>query len=213
MTSSTSLLAGLALCGLLGTASAATGTWASFVGVDADAGGPGATQWYDTSAWSTDLLPDFANANLGSFTQGSTAWLTGADLFVWKNSGGDVTGARAYWRVDSGAWQELTLDWGSNVPLTIPGTASTTGGGEDQSWRLVGGQLDFLAGVGAGQHQLQVYFKALTNEGDRLNGSADAPFSAGFSVSAVPEPAAVALWLLGLGAIGMRARARRAAQR
>lgn len=209
MKSPTSLLAGLALCGLLGPASAATGTWASFVGVDADADGPDATQWYDTSAWATDLLPDFANANLGSFTQGSSAWLTGADLFVWKNSGGDVTGARAYWRVDSGAWQELTLNWGSNVPLTIPGTASTTGGGEDQSWRLVGGQVNFLAGASAGQHRLQVYFKALTNEGDRLNGSADTPFSAGFSVSAVPEPASTALWLAGLVAVGLGAARRR----
>ena len=134
---------------------------------------------------------------------------TNADLFVWKNGGGDVTGARAYWRVDGGAWQELTLNWASNVPLTIPGTSSTTGGGEDQSWRTVGRQANFLAGASAGQHTLQVYFKALTNEGDRLNGSAAAPFSASFSVSAVPEPTTSALWVAGLAAVGLGAARRR----
>lgn len=207
---SPSLLAGLALSALLGGAQAATGTWAGFVGIDADAAGPGATQWHDTGPWTSDLLPDFGSASLGSFTQGASAWLSGADLFVWKNSGGDVTGARAYWRVDGDAWQELTLNWGSNVPLTVPGTASTTGGGDDQSWRLTGGQVDFLAGVQPGQHQLQVYFKALTNEGDRFNGTAAAPFAAGFSVSAVPEPATALLWLLGLGAVSLGAARRRA---
>ena len=209
MKSTTSLLVGLALSALLGPASATTGTWASFVGVDADAAGPGTPQWYDTASWSTDLLPDFGNANLGSFTQGGSAWLYGADLFVWKNGGGDVTGARAYWRVDGGAWQELTLNWASNVPLTIPGTSSTTGGGEDQSWRTVGRQANFLAGASAGQHTLQVYFKALTNEGDRLNASAAAPFSASFSVSAVPEPTTSALWVAGLAAVGLGAARRR----
>lgn len=190
-----------ALLSLAGTAFADAGTWGSFVGIDADGAGAGATQWYDSPAWGTSLLPDYQSANLGSFVQGSTAWLSGGDLFIWKNYPSDVTVARMYWAVDGGAYTEVTFGFGSNQPLTVPGTASTTGGGSDQSWRNTAINANFLAGLTPGSHQLQVYFKALTNEGDRFSGSAASPFSANFEVTAVPEPTTTALMLAGLAGV------------
>jgi hypothetical protein len=213
VTASKTWLTTLALAAASLPALAGTGAWASFVGIDADAGGAAATQWFDGPAWSTALLPDYAGANLGSFAQGSSAWLSGGDLFTWKGDAGDVTGGRMYWRVDGGSYTEVVFGFGDNQPLTIPGTATTTGGGNDQSWRNTAINADFLAGLTPGSHTLQVYFKALTNEGDRLTGSDATPFSANFTVtSAVPEPGAMALMLAGLmGLVGLR-RVRRTPQ-
>lgn len=211
MTALKSWLSTLALAAASLPAMAETGTWASFVGIDADGAGAAPTQWFDTPVWGTALLPDYAGANLGSFAQGSTAWLSGGDLFTYKGGTGDVTGARMYWRVDGGAFTEVVFNWGANQPLTIPGTAATTGGGNDQSWRNTAINANFLAGLAPGSHSLQVYFKALTNEGDRLSGSDLSPFSANFNVtSAVPEPGTVAMLLAGL--LGLAA-ARRFKQR
>jgi hypothetical protein len=190
-------------------------TWLSTLALAAaslaDAAGAAPTQWFDGPAWGTPLLSDYAGANLGSFAQGSSAWLSGGDLFTWKGDGGDVTGARMYWRVDGGAFTEVTFGFGADQPLTIPGTSATTGGGSDQSWRNTAINADFLAGVTPGSHSLQVYFKALTNEGDRFSGTEAAPFSASFTVTtAVPEAGAMALMLAGLVGLTLVRRAKQA---
>lgn len=182
---------------------AATGTWASFVGIDADGAGSAATQWYDSGAFQANELTDFANANLGSFAQGSSAWLSAGDLFTFKNNGGNVTGATMYWRVDNGAYTAVQLNWNSNAPLQIPSTTATIGGNGDQSWNNTSINADFLQGLTAGNHQLQVYFMGSSNQGDIFAGSEATPMSANFTVTTpVPEPASMSLMLGGLALLG-----------
>lgn len=194
---------------LPGAASAATGAWASFVGIDTDASGPAALSWYDGPQFAVKELNDFAGANLGSFAQGSSAWLAGGDLFTFKNNGGNVTGATMFWRVDSGSYNAVQLAWNSNAPLTYPGTSIAAGGGNDQSWRVLGNSANFLQGLGVGSHQLQVYFQGFSNQGDFFASTAANPMSAGFAVTApVPEPGSWALMLGGLGALGLLSRRR-----
>ena len=202
-------IAWAALLALSLPAAAGTGVFGSYLGVDADGPGAAAATWYGASQPGSLLLTGYSGVDLGSFQVGSTATLAGAELLTWKNGGGDVTGAVLHWRVDGGNYQDIAINWTANASFTDRAGNTFTNGG-DQKWAgLTSTSANFLAGLSAGSHTLQVYFTALTNEGNRDSGSAASPFAASFTVtSAVPEPGSAALLLVGAGLLAVRRRSR-----
>jgi len=181
-------------------AQADAGTFGSFVSVDGS--------WYQGNNPGTKQLASLAGANFGSFAAGSGATLDNAEILTWKNSGGDVTGATLYWSVDGGAYQAVALGFEQNNPVTDPaGNTYDTGG--NQVWGGLSQAADFLQGLTVGSHSLNVYLTADTTSGVQDQGSAVQPFTANFTVSAVPEPSSLALLAAGLGGVGLVVRRRR----
>jgi hypothetical protein len=188
---------------------AGTGVFGSYLAIDPDGPGAAAATWYGASQPGSNLLTAFNGVNLGSFLLGSTATLAGGELLSWKNGTGNVTGGVLRWRVDSGAFQDIVINFTANSTFTDR-AGNTFSNAGDQRWAsLATTSTNFLSGVAAGAHTLQVYFTAFTNEGNRDSGSAASPFSANFTVtSPVPEPTSAALMLAGMALIALRRRQR-----
>ena len=146
--------------------------------------------------------PSFDGANLGIFSLSDTLEITNASLLTFKNSGGDVTGAQLQYRVyevgdTPGSFSIVNLGFGSNAPATDLG-GNNFGGSGDQEWRgLSGGPVNLLGGItGNGNYQVEIFYLASTNEGNRPSDNGGANFKATFTV--VPEPAVALLGGIGL---------------
>ena len=193
-------------------AAAATGVFGSYLAIDADGPGAAAATWYGASQPGSKTLTAFNGLNLGSFLLGSNATLAGAELLSWKNGTGNVTGGVLRWRVDSGAYQDIVINFTANATFTDRAGNSFSNAGDQRWGSLASTSTNFLSGVAAGAHTLQVYFTAFTNEGNRdslLVVSPFTPFTANFTVtSPVPEPGSAALMLGGMGLIAVLRRRR-----
>lgn len=146
--------------------------------------------------------PAFEGADLGIFSLSDNLEITNASLMTFKNGGGNVTGAQMQYRVyevgeTPGAFTTISLNFGSNAPSTDLGGVNFSGGG-DQEWRgLAGGPIDLLGGItGNGDYEVEIFYRAFTNEGDRFSNAGGNNFTAQFTV--VPEPAMAVLGSLGL---------------
>ena len=203
------LCASVALVAAAVPAWAGTGVFGSYLAIDPDGPGAATATWYGASQPGSNQLTAFNGLNLGSFLLGSTATFAGGELLSWKNGGGNVTGGVLRWRVDGGAFQDIAINFTANSTFTDRAGNTFTNAG-DQRWAsLSSTNTNFLSGVAAGAHTLQVYFTAFTNEGNRDSGSAASPFTPNLTVtSPVPEPARAALLLAGLGRIALRRRQR-----
>ena len=188
---------------------AATGVFGSYLAIDPDGPGAAVSTWFGGQQPGANRLTAFNGLNLGSFALGATATLAGGELLTWKNGASDVTGGVLHWRVDSGAFQDIAINFTANATFADRAGNTFINGG-DQRWAgLATTSTNFLSGIAAGSHTLQVYFTAFTNEGNRDSGSAASPFSAGFTVtSPVPEPGSAALLLAGMGLLAWRRRQR-----
>ena len=186
----------LALLALPGIGRAATGVFGSYAQIFTTTSTTYVAQSYSGSN------PAFNGANLGIFSPSDNLEITNASLMTFKNDGGNVTGARLEYRVyqtgdTPGAFIPMTLNFGANAPNTDLG-GNNFGGGGDQEWRgLLGGPIDLLNGITEnGSYQVEIFFRAFTNEGDRFSNAGGANYKANFTV--VPEPAVALLGGLGL---------------
>lgn len=188
-------------------AAAATGVFGSYLAIDADGPGAAAATWYGASQPGSKTLTAFNGLNLGSFLLGSTATFAGAELLTWKNGTGNVTGGVLRWRVDGAAYQDIAIGFSANANFTDRAGNTFTNGGDQRWGSLASTSTNFLSGVTAGSHTLQVYFTAFTNEVNRdsvVLASPFTPFTANFTVtSPVPEPGSAALMFAGMGLIAL----------
>lgn len=182
------LIAGIAMMAA-GSASAATGIFESFGIIKINAS---TNVYYDMQAATGN--PDFQGAALGTFNTsvGNTLVLNGGELKTFKNSGSNVTAGKLDYRVylvgaTPGSFGELNLPFNSNIGGSF--------GNEDQKWDNTTANVNLLSGLSNGNYKLEVFAKALTNDGDRFSNAGGANYIATFTV--VPEPASAALGLLG----------------
>ena len=150
---------------LVSSAFAGSGIFGSYVAIDADGPGSAVLTWYGAQQAGSNQLTAFDQLNLGSFAMGSQAYIAGAEIETYKNSGSDVTGATLFYRVDTGAWQNASIGFTANSSFANA-AGNTFSGDGDQKWaQLSNTGIDFLSGVGVGQHTLQIYFGAGSTDG------------------------------------------------
>ncbi len=199
-----SLLATAALLASGAASAAAVGIFGTYVAIDVDGPGAGGFSWFGGTQPGPATGPAFHGAGLGSFALGAQAYISGAEVLSWKNSGGDVTGAFLSWRVDGGAFTTQSIGFTSNRPFNDAMGNAFAGTDGDQKWaQLSGTPIDFLAGLGAGDHTLEVYWSISSNIGDRFDSRGGANYRASFTVlapvvSTVSAPASLALAGAGL---------------
>ena len=181
---------------------AAVGLFGSYIAIDGDGPGPGNFSWFGGTQPGPATGPAFEGANLGAFALGSLAYISGAEVLSWKNGGGDITGAALSWRVNGGAFSTQAIGFTSDLPFNDAMGNTFVGTPGDQKWaQLSGTPINFLSGLGAGSHTLEVYWTISSNIGDRFDSRSGANYTASFSVLAptgVPSPTPLALAGIGL---------------
>jgi len=184
---------------------AATGVFGSYIGINPNAAG---NTWYVAQAPGSVSLASFNRANLGSFnlSQTPSLFVSAWQLETFKNGGGDVTGAALFYRVyQQGStrpiFTQLNGNFIANSTFTDAGGVTITGSG-DQLWgqNPTGTYANVLNGISVSSlttYELEIYFRATSNEGDRFSNNGGLNYVASFNV--IPEPSTYAL--LGLGAL------------
>lgn len=191
-------------------AQGAVGFFGSYVNVTSN----GSAAWYDLTppggGRASDPV-DFDGLDLGDFdpNSGDTLTLSGAQGLTFKNSGGDVTGTLFNYSIvvagGSHSFTEQAVGFGADATFTDAAGTSYTGFG-DQRWDNTASwtPVDLLDGLGAGDYEIQVFFRGTSNEGDFFHSNSSNNYTATFTV--VPEPS---IALLGaFGALGLLRRRR-----
>lgn len=151
----------------------------------------------------------FNNADLGSFALGSAAYIAdGASIVSATGSGEFIDSSTLRWRVDGGNFQSLALEQSGTRNFSDPATNTYDMPGSTAYWGLSSPSVNFLSGLGVGEHTLSINFAAVSNTQNYSLNNNGADYVAKFNVTpAVPEPESYALLLSGLGlmaAIGRR---------
>lgn len=121
----------------------------------------------------------YSNHSFGNVTQLA---LKGGEIKSWKNNGGDVTGAKLYFRVYVSNpipdplpnFTELDLPWAENNVDNSEG---------NQKWAKTDNNTNVLAGLTASEtYNLEVYWKIHSNVGDKLDDNSGEYFKSTFTV-------------------------------
>jgi|SaaInlLV_10m_DNA_1039704.scaffolds.fasta_scaffold30927_1 hypothetical protein len=138
----------------------------------------GTTNYYHGGINNGGTTP-FSGHSFGNVTQ---LTLKGGEIKSWKNNGGDVTGAKLYYRVyvttpepdPLPSFVELDLPWADN---------GVDGNGDNQKWAKTDSTTDILAGLAASEtYTLELYWKITTNVGDKVDNASGVNFKADFTV-------------------------------
>lgn len=184
---------------------------ASHVGVGIVSGSPANYTWYHAQQSNVDFLDNaFDGSSFGPFVQGSSAYLSTAELMT--SGGASVTGATLHYCVYSGAaCGGSFVDVGLGLGAEADGISTTFTDAGGRVYDVAGDRqlngmapVDFLAGLGAGDFTIELYYSAAILD---INGLAATLFSnndganyrATFSVTGgsgggdVPEPTSLTL--------------------
>jgi hypothetical protein len=156
----------------------------------------GANAYYDLNSISPLPNPDFNNANLGSFpTTGgnNTLVLKGADHYVWKCNGCDITATTLCYRVylTGSTPPNFTC---TNINQNVTGSGNGCSG-EDQRWEKTDLNINLTQGLAAGSYTLEVYSEAATSCGTQFASNLGANYKATFTVFNPIGPWASAVYL------------------
>ncbi|OON70665.1 hypothetical protein B0919_01205 [Hymenobacter sp. CRA2] len=154
----------------------------SYAVVNANGGGNS----YLAGSKNADNAALLAGSNFGSFAAGSSLLLSGGEIKTYKNSGGDVTGAKLNYRVYRQDVAPGSLP--AFTELDLPFSENLNGSG-DQKWTNVNnaqgnnnpGPVNLLNGLNVrGRYVLEVYWRITTNLGDRFDSNFGNNFKATF---------------------------------
>ena len=195
-------------------ASAAVGTFGSYIGIDDDSGS--GNVWYGGTQPGPNTLDSFHGKWLGDYLIGDQMLISGAELLTWKNGGGDITGAKIHFSIyESTAapvtWNTTDINFSNNAPFNDAAGNNFANAG-DQKWANITATPDVLYGVGNGLYDLAIFLEATTNEGNVFDNNGGANYVAQFRVGpGTPEPSTfliLAGGLLPLAALFRRRRCR-----
>lgn len=152
--------------------------------------------------------PNFDNTDLGDYELTDTLLIGNSQIDTYKNSGGNVTGGELQYQVykttsGPGSFSIHSFAFQANAPFTDIG-GNIISGTDDQAWGNTD-DIDVLdlASSGNGEYTVEIFFKAFTNEGDKLSNNGGSNFKATFGV--IPEPATIGLVaVMGLGTLFIR---------
>ena len=124
----------------------------------------------------------FDGADLGTIAEGETLVIAGYDVKTWKDpgNGGDVTGCEYFYVVDDG------------TPVSMGGDFISPLNGNDQKWGNGAVNAEVASTLAAGTHTLSIYGSVSggTDPADPIDdGTATAPYTATFTVTAPSAPA------------------------
>lgn len=121
----------------------------------------------------------FSGHSFGNVTQ---LTLKGGEIKSWKNNGGDVTGAKLYYRIYVSSPEPNPLP--SFVEVDLPWAENGVDGNADnQKWAKSDNNTDVLSGLSASEtYTLEVYWKITSNVGDKLDNNSGANYKANFTV-------------------------------
>lgn len=144
----------------------------------------GGTDSYRAGAKNADNATVFNNASYGIANASIT--LKGGEIKTFKNNGGDVTGARLYYRVYPAGNPS-----GAFVLVNLPFSANLNGNG-DQKWTTTGANINLASGRPSGNYTLEVYWQITTSLGDRFDSNNGANAKASFTISSTTLPVTLA---------------------
>lgn len=203
------LIAATSLCAAY-TATAASGIFGSYIGLNVNGGG---NTWYDAD--STTALANFEGLSIGEFdlTSSDSLQLSAFELDTFKNFGSDVTGAQLEYRVfelgeTPGSFNTVGGGFVANANFTDPAGTLITGGG-DQNWGVAptANLADLLSGTVAGKtYEVEIFMTSFNSDGNAFANAGGSNFTASFTT--VPEPGTYALLagIVGLAYVATRRR-------
>lgn len=145
----------------------------------------GSGQYYDLQASTGN--PDFNGANLGTFVEGGTLRLYGAEMKVYLEIGCGFSNVFLDWRVypsgsPSGSFTPEEIFYNSTIC-----TICACGTGNNEKWLANSANTNVLAGLGPGTYTMEVYGRGVNNCGTAYSSNSGSNYKATFVVTA-PMP-------------------------
>jgi len=158
---------------------AACGIWQADIYINKQ----GTFGWYAATGFNADNNTLLQGYNFGSFAAGDVFNIVGGQVKTYKNGASDITGGYMYYviyqagnRPTTPTFTEMHYANWTNLPNA-----------GDQRIYTDNAQINILNGLSSGNYVIEVYWKATSNEGDKLaNDAVNNNFKGTFTVTAPP---------------------------